>query len=283
MHRSEELLETLLARNAGVSVGRNALFLRKVREFDQRLMNEIVQVVRDQAQRRIELDDLAKKKNLILAKLSSERLTLEKKVKSLDVLNRELKNQKDKLNQALTALRAQALRLETVVVSLTGGEELSGKEPVHPQDKDETPSQPREHFEGTGLFREKGSLVIPVKGRILQPYGRQKVAEFEDMIFSKGVESGTSPGSAVQAIARGQVMHVGRMPGYGTIVILDHGERYYSLYGRLGKTLAGRGQIVEKGAVIAESGEKDSKGRNFYFEIRRNGNPVNPADYFKKL
>ena len=82
---------------------------------------------------------------------------------------------------------------------------------------------------------------------------------------------------------RGKVMHVGRMPGYGTIIILDHGQRYYSLYGRLGKTLVGKGHVVEKGEIIAQTGEMDAKSRNFYFEIRRNGSPVNPQDYFKRL
>ena len=138
-------------------------------------------------------------------------------------------------------------------------------------------------FEGKGLFREKGGLNLPVQGRVIQPYGRQKVSDFEDMIFSKGVEYSTAADSPVVAISMGRVMHVGRMPGYGTIVILDHGERYYSLYGRLGAVSVEKGTVVEKGFPLAKTSQPDQKGRNFYFEIRRNGSPVNPQDYFKRL
>ena len=136
---------------------------------------------------------------------------------SLKKSNDDLKKQKKLIGEGLTTLKAEALRLETVVVSLTGGDLEQSELEIKKDKKDQSKPQPslnQESFEGKGLFRQKGALLLPVKGKILQLFGKHKVKEFSDMIFSKGVEYEASPGSEVKAIADGKVIYVGRMPGY---------------------------------------------------------------------
>ena len=81
----------------------------------------------------------------------------------------------------------------------------------------------------------------------------------------------------------GRVIYNGIMPEYGTILILDHGDREYSLYGRVVSPLATVGEVVQKGQVIAQVGEPDATGKNLYFEIRKNGKPLNPALFIKAI
>jgi septal ring factor EnvC (AmiA/AmiB activator) len=71
------------------------------------------------------------------------------------------------------------------------------------------------------------------------------------------------------------------MPGYGTIVIIDHGARSYSLYGKMGEISAQRGQDVRAGEVLGRLSSTEGMGGNLYFEIRKNGTPVDPGPYFR--
>jgi septal ring factor EnvC (AmiA/AmiB activator) len=73
------------------------------------------------------------------------------------------------------------------------------------------------------------------------------------------------------------------MPAYETVVVVDHGARSYSLYGRLGSAVVKKGDVVERDAVLGTTAELDKKGRNFYFEVRRNGSPVDPETVLKRV
>ena len=70
------------------------------------------------------------------------------------------------------------------------------------------------------------------------------------------------------------------MPGYGVVVIVDHGRRYYSLYGRLAVSLPQINDVLEKGGKIGSVGKPDQRGRNFYFEIRKGGKAIDPSKFF---
>jgi septal ring factor EnvC (AmiA/AmiB activator) len=73
------------------------------------------------------------------------------------------------------------------------------------------------------------------------------------------------------------------MPAYETVVVLDHGARSYSLYGRLGSATVKKGDAIESNGVVGSTSELDKKGRNFYFEVRKNGAPVDPESVLKQV
>jgi septal ring factor EnvC (AmiA/AmiB activator) len=70
------------------------------------------------------------------------------------------------------------------------------------------------------------------------------------------------------------------VPEYGNVVIVNHGKRFYTLYGRLNEIVPLVGDIVEGGDVLARTGKKDRWGRNFYFELRYKGKAIDPWRYF---
>jgi septal ring factor EnvC (AmiA/AmiB activator) len=96
------------------------------------------------------------------------------------------------------------------------------------------------------------------------------------MVRSKGIEFSTPEGSDVHVVQNGKVVFAGMMPGYDQVIVVEHGGRSYSLYGRLGTVAVKTGDIVEHDHVVATTSAPDAKGRNFYFEIRKNGSPVDP-------
>ena len=69
--------------------------------------------------------------------------------------------------------------------------------------------------------------------------------------------------------------------GYGKMIIIDHGERYHTVYAHLADLLKKLGEVVDRGEPIALLGESGSlAGPRLYFEIRRSGKPVNPLPWF---
>lgn len=82
----------------------------------------------------------------------------------------------------------------------------------------------------------------------------------------------------MQAAAAGKVTYAGRgIRGYGNMVIVKHSSTLLSVYAH-NKTIAVKeGQMVSKGQQIATMGDTDSNSVKLYFEVRRNGKPINPV------
>lgn len=278
MYERDEVLELLLTRSQGRGIDVPPIFLTRIREADDDLIRRLLAGKADAEVKRAALLKAEEDQARVQREIAKQRESLAVSVKEQRTLMAALKSEREVKEGLLTGLRAQALRLETVMSSITGGsDEPETKGRRRSEDSEDT-VQP---FKGAGLFAQKGSLTVPVSGKLLQRFGKQRVAEFADVIFGKGLEFQVEAGKEVSAVADGKVIFVGRTPGYGTVVILDHGERYYSLYGRVRDPDVDRGDVVDKGDTVAVVGEPDQQGRNFYFEIRHNGAPINPQQFFR--
>jgi murein DD-endopeptidase MepM/ murein hydrolase activator NlpD len=99
----------------------------------------------------------------------------------------------------------------------------------------------------------------------------------------KGIEIAGQSGQDVRAANDGSVSFVGGgIRGYGNLVIIKHAGNILSVYAHNKTVLVKEGQAIVKGQKIAEMGDSDSNTVKLYFEIRRNGKPVDPAGYLPK-
>ncbi len=97
---------------------------------------------------------------------------------------------------------------------------------------------------------------------------------------NKGVDIAGKAGDAVRAAADGSVVYAGNgLLGYGNLIIVNHNEHYLSAYAHNRKILVSEGEGVKAGQVIAELGGNGSERPMLHFEIRKNGNPVDPTHY----
>ncbi|MBX2879800.1 MAG: peptidoglycan DD-metalloendopeptidase family protein [Granulosicoccus sp.] len=131
----------------------------------------------------------------------------------------------------------------------------------------------------SGYFlSQKGSYTLPVEeGTIGARFGEQKNV---GKLSWNGLFIQASSGTAVKAMADGEVLYSDWLQGFGMLVILEHGDGYMSLYGGNSTVLAQTGEWVESGSTIATVG--DSGGQNssgLYFEIRHNATALNPEDW----
>ncbi|MDP6457362.1 MAG: M23 family metallopeptidase [Candidatus Marinimicrobia bacterium] len=126
-------------------------------------------------------------------------------------------------------------------------------------------------------FRENIPSYMPVEGFISQDYFKSPLARSEDHL---GLDIAAKAGSAVHSTASGLVVFSGWTYGYGNLVIISHGDGYFSLYGHNQRNFAEERQWIGRGDVLALVGESGlSSGPHLHFEIWENGNPVDPRAY----
>ena len=100
---------------------------------------------------------------------------------------------------------------------------------------------------------------------------------------NKGIDIAGKAGDAVKAAASGNVVYAGNgLLGYGNLIIVNHNEHYLSAYAHNRKILVREGEDVKAGQVIAELGSSGAERPILHFEIRKNGNPVDPAHYLPR-
>lgn len=129
----------------------------------------------------------------------------------------------------------------------------------------------------------RGRLSVPAEGRIISNYGPSKEGDLDAFTFQKGIDIKVERGEPVKSIFRGKVMFAQWLQGYGNLLIIDHGDSYYSLYAHVEEIFKEKGSKVETGEVIATAGDTGSiKGLCLHFELRHHGRPVNPMEWLKK-
>lgn len=126
----------------------------------------------------------------------------------------------------------------------------------------------------------KGVLAPPVPGLITSSFGPRKHPIFGTMRNHTGIDFSATSGTPVRAAADGVVAVAGERGGYGTAVIVDHGNTLATLYGHLSRAAVADGAGVARGQVIGYAGSTGySTGPHLHFEVRVNGNPVDPQRY----
>ncbi|OQP79945.1 peptidase M23 [Xanthomonas phaseoli pv. dieffenbachiae] len=124
-----------------------------------------------------------------------------------------------------------------------------------------------------------GGLSWPVAGNLLARFN----ATLPDGHTSKGVLIGAPKGSTVTAVADGTVVFSDWMTGYGMILIVDHGNGYMSLYAHNDTLLRDAGASIKRGEAVAKVGSSGGQGvPALYFELRRNGQPVDPSSWLQR-
>jgi murein hydrolase activator len=145
-----------------------------------------------------------------------------------------------------------------------------------------TPAPPVEpYYTGNSQFAKlRGQLAWPISGTLVSTYGKIKHPTFNTYTFNKGIAISASPGSEFRVIETGQVLYADRFKGYGNLLIVDHGDSYYSLYAYAADLLVQVGDRVKRQQVVGRTGEGGAlNGPALYFEIRHQGKPENPLEW----
>jgi septal ring factor EnvC (AmiA/AmiB activator) len=130
-----------------------------------------------------------------------------------------------------------------------------------------------------GAFR--GALEWPVQGPIVARFGRGRADRFGGSIMRNGIDIAARDGQDVRAVHGGTVTFAAPFVGYGTLVILDHGESAFTLYGQLQQATVTPGARIARGAIVGRAGRSPSGQQVVYFEVRIDGRPVDPVQWLR--
>jgi septal ring factor EnvC (AmiA/AmiB activator) len=182
--------------------------------------------------------DMLKRKNELLKIISNRRLAAEREIRNLNESAKALQNLINKINESSKKKRIDAVR-----------------------------------FPAVRAVRKK-SFPWPVNGKVVVGFGKNKHPELDTCVISNGIKIDAADFSHVKSVESGIVVFAEQFRSYGKVVIIDHGDSNFGVYGLLDKIFVKVEQKVSRGTVIAELGSGvDSV---LYFEIRHNNVPDDP-------
>jgi murein hydrolase activator len=124
----------------------------------------------------------------------------------------------------------------------------------------------------------RGALPWPAAGIVIARFGPPR----DGTAPRNGIEISLAEGRPVRAVHEGTVVYADQFTGYASLVIVDHGEGAYSLYGHLDSLEVKRGDRVDPQTPVGPSGRNPSGNPALYFELRIDGKPVDPLQWLKK-
>jgi murein DD-endopeptidase MepM/ murein hydrolase activator NlpD len=123
----------------------------------------------------------------------------------------------------------------------------------------------------------------PVRAGVSSEFGHRRSPWSGLPEFHEGIDIMANPGTRVLAPSSGSVAFVGSTHDYGNTILLDHGNEIRTRFGHLERITVSRGQKVERGEIIALSGNTGrSTGPHLHYEIIVRGRPVNPRPYLSE-
>lgn len=128
----------------------------------------------------------------------------------------------------------------------------------------------------------QGALPWPVEGKVAEKFGKQRDPKFATVTNHNGLKITARPGTPVRTVFQGTVLFSQWFKGYGNLIIIDHGNHVFTLYGNLKSPAAGAGERIAAGQAIAAVGEGEDGGSgHLYFEVRQNNRPEDPQKWLR--
>ena len=258
-------------------------YMQSILQSDRKMIDDYSARIRTLSLLKVKLEDDARKKEALRVgiELKKREIETEKKRKAEYLV--KVRKDKDTYAASLKQLEANAARLQAMMQKLEARSRKSySKKPASPRTKD-APSVTRPvTVPSAGFGGRKRQLSLPVQGEIVQRFGKHKHPEFNSFTFSNGFSFSAPAGADIHAVDSGTVIFANYFKGYGNMVILDHGDGFFSVYAHASHIARKEGSTVVRNDVIAAVGDLDSsRGPLLYFEIRYQGKPVDPSPWFK--
>ena len=188
------------------------------------------------------------------------------------VLLASLRREKSVRSKALQEMEQAAAKLQRIIDELARRAVVTGSGETK-----------RDRTALTSVPGSRGHMEWPVRGKLLQGFGKSKHPVFAAEVFRNGIDIDAPMGDPIKAVERGRVVFASRLAGYGNMIVVDHGQRFFTIYGHLSEMAKKNGDSVDRGEVLGRVGDSDSiEGAKLYFEMRREGRPVDPVPWLRE-
>jgi murein hydrolase activator len=217
-----------------------------------------------------------------LAALKAERTTLETRAKELAALQKKAQAARAAVDRAVAARTAL---VQSIDARRDLNAQLTGELQDAQQKLQATIAQAaagRATAPAVLPLRPfQGALPWPADGVVSARFGRQP-AHTAGPAVRTGIELSLPEGHPVHAVHDGTVAYADPFSGYGNLVIVEHPDKSYSLYGHLSSLAVKKGDKVDTSSVVGLTGRNPAGNPALYFELRVDGKPVDPLQWLKR-
>jgi septal ring factor EnvC (AmiA/AmiB activator) len=233
---------------------------------DSRLVVRFQNSQRELAARQVELADRREKVRRTRVVVEQNRRQVAIAVAQKQAVLARLRSAESGAEEQLAALEEKARRLQRLVDTLS--------------------LQQRGVASTLDIRTVQGALPWPVEGKVIEHFGRQRNPKFATYTTNSGLKIEAAPGTQVHAVFQGTVLFSQWFKGYGNLIILDHGNRVFSLYGNLKQSGVAVGDRIAAGQAIAGVGESEDAQASassgyLYFEVRHDNRPEDPQKWLR--
>ena len=242
--------------------------LEHILAHDEKIRHELVNDQADLNEMLVNLKIHKSRKKARVAEYETQNKLMARERSTRKRLLAEIRSQKALELAAIDALTQAAAKLDGTIKTLNNDIEAVAAEKNNTQ---------------LSFSAHKGLLIIPVKGKITTLFGPYTNRKYNITNFRSGIDIKADKGEPIRSVFQGKVLYSSWFKGYGKMVIIDHGNSYYTIYAHLEEIFKSKGDAVETHEVIATVGDTGSMdGAKLYFEVRHHGKPVNPLGWLKK-
>jgi septal ring factor EnvC (AmiA/AmiB activator) len=207
-----------------------------------------------------ELNRIRREKNILLKQVNTEKHLYAQAVQEIE--------------EAVTDLASTLNKIQTVSKVATPPPEVV---------ETEKKKLPKTSVDLEGFPGQQGLLEPPVSGSVTTLFGQKIKGKFDSSTISNGIDIMVKKDSEITAVFDGKIIHSGYLRGYGNLMIIDHGQQYFSLVSRAAVFHKKEGTKVATGEIIGITGEGDPLyGEDIHFEIRKGSKPEDPLLWLKK-
>jgi septal ring factor EnvC (AmiA/AmiB activator) len=247
------------------SMGRAYRFVSGLQRFDQQRVREHQRTLADLRKAQASLEERRVQAHDAQLAVARARDAAEQAVAAHEDMVRRIDARRDLAAQFMGELQAAQQKLQRTLDDAALG----------------TPPAPGAEF-ALPLRPFRGDLDWPVSGKVVGSFGRQVDLRFHTSVVSNGVRIAAAAATPVRAIHEGTVAYAESFPGFGKLVIVDHGAVAFSLYGYLADVDVTLGTRVSRGEPVGSVGTALDGTAALYFELRIDGKPVDPLQWLKR-
>ena len=230
--------------------------IERIYDRDRKLLADLTQKSNQVEKQRNQITAQKNEVELLTQKLKYQKSNIESEAVAQQNTIDRLKSDRQALSQAEDRLAEDSRRLSQIILAKV---------------------QP---YDGLILPPGTGQLMYPTIGPVTSNFGWRTHPILGTERFHSGIDFGADYGSLVYASAQGRVIYADWYGGYGNAVIIDHGNGMTTLYGHCSELYVKDGDVVVKGQPISAVGSTGfSTGPHLHFELRANGEPIDPAAY----
>ncbi len=222
-------------------------------------------------------NNITQNKNKLLRIIDQEKEQEQQLIKSRQDRNnllQKIKMQKELYQQALQEMEKYEASLIKTIKKLQVPEIRSKSKKLYKK-------KLRHHQHPiSGFAAQAGKLPNPVQGSIISYVKNERA---DQQATPTGLDFITEPGAEIRAIYDGKIIYSDKMTGYGNMLIIDHGQQFYSLVSGLGLFIKTKGNQVQTGELVARTiSHSETSKSKLHFELRHGPKPLDPRRWLKR-